>query len=55
MGNQMRNLIIPGFDSSDVSMAEGAFLKSYKWSVISVYTSKAGRMSITVNHVGVTL
>ena len=55
MWNQMGYLIIPGFDSSDISMAKSAFFESYKWGIISIYTSEAGSMSITVNHVGITL
>ena len=55
LGNQMGYLIIPGFDSSHISMAESAFFESYKWGIISIYTSEAGSMSITVKHFGVTL
>lgn len=51
----MGYLIIPGVDSADISMAESAFFESYKWGIISIYTSEAGSMSITVKHFGVTL
>lgn len=34
---------------------EEAFFESYKWGIISIYTSEAGSMSITVKHFGVTL
>ena len=38
----MGYLIIPGVDSADISMAESAFFESYKWGIISIYTSEAG-------------
>ena len=51
----MGYLIVPGFDSPDISAAKVPFFQSYKRSIIGVYTAEEGVMCIAVNCFGVTL